>query len=389
MSTLVIPFQIENGKQKQGTYQTNTYSYTAPPKVENLSVLFADEKFQLLWDQSPGATSYRVAVRGPGLDEPMLLGYPDKTSWLFSGYGELHKGDKYIFTVQPLYSARGITLEGPVSYTYYIHKEESSPTPHPDVPINEENFPDASFRSYVHQFDTNHDNVLSSNELNYVEQIDVINRGIQSMQGIENFPELKHLTCNLNAITSLDVSNNPKLRSLICHGNQITGLDLSHNSLLEYLGAEDNQISKLDLTKNNYLTGAYLNKNPLNTLNLGVQAYLTELNLADTYLADIDLSMADALEFLDMNNAYMSSIDLTNQVNLYYLDLNDNMLENIDVSRNTKLSNLNLFNNSLSSLDISNNPNLSQLDIRQNFISSIDLSNNPLLDPQEIAAQLN
>ena len=64
------------------------------------------------------------------------------------------------------------------------------------VAVNETNFPDATFRSYVAKnFDTNKDNKLSAAERNGVAKIDV-NPGfgskgsIASLKGIEFFPNL-------------------------------------------------------------------------------------------------------------------------------------------------------------------------------------------------------
>ena len=68
-----------------------------------------------------------------------------------------------------------------------------------------------------------------------VEQINVTNKSIYSLKGVEMFTNLKRLYCTNNRITELDLSSNPYLRILYCHGNMINTLDLSNNIRLEEL----------------------------------------------------------------------------------------------------------------------------------------------------------
>lgn len=60
------------------------------------------------------------------------------------------------------------------------------------VALNEINFPDANFRTYLSEnVDTNGDGVLSVEERDNHPIISVANRGITSLKGIEYFPNLK------------------------------------------------------------------------------------------------------------------------------------------------------------------------------------------------------
>ncbi len=89
------------------------------------------------------------------------------------------------------------------------------------IEINEINFPDATFRNYVKSnFDTNKDGYLSKNEIAAVTTINVNNKGILSLKGIEYFTALTELDCSNNNLTSLDVSANTSLTKLYCTGNR-------------------------------------------------------------------------------------------------------------------------------------------------------------------------
>ena len=105
-----------------------------------------------------------------------------------------------------------------------------------DLAIDETNFPDPAFRSYLsQQFDLNKDGVLESWETNRVGEIYVWNMGISTLEGIELFPNLHALECLSNSIQTLDVSRNPKLDHLACSYNPLTELDLSCNPRMIYL----------------------------------------------------------------------------------------------------------------------------------------------------------
>ena len=120
-----------------------------------------------------------------------------------------------------------------------------------DVAIDETNFPDNNFRSYVSEnFDTDGDGALSEDERNDVTYISCSYQEIASLKGIEYFTKLDYLNCGYNQLTSLDVSKNTVLRGLECYINQLTSLDVSKNTALIELHCFDNQLTSLDVSKN-------------------------------------------------------------------------------------------------------------------------------------------
>ena len=110
-----------------------------------------------------------------------------------------------------------------------------------DTTIDATHFPDSAFRQYVSSvIDTDHSGALSSSEINAVTAMDVSDKGIVSLSGIEYFSQLEHLYCTDNAITRLDVSQNTVLTSLDCSRNQLTSLDVSALRHLESFKCEGN-----------------------------------------------------------------------------------------------------------------------------------------------------
>ena len=138
-----------------------------------------------------------------------------------------------------------------------------------DVAINETNFPDEIFRSYVSEtFDQNGDGVLSPTEISNVTEIECSQRGIASLKGIEFFTALETLYCNDNQLTLLDVSRNAALKWLYCDNNQLKSLDVSKNTALENLYCDGNKLTSLDVSRNTSLNGLDCGGNQLTALDV-------------------------------------------------------------------------------------------------------------------------
>ena len=95
------------------------------------------------------------------------------------------------------------------------------------VEINDTQFPDEKFRTYIKEnLDKNDDDTLSTEEAGAVTYLYLNYAGISDLTGIEHFPNLKTLHVELNRLTTLDVSQNKKLAALYAGNNQLTSLTL-------------------------------------------------------------------------------------------------------------------------------------------------------------------
>ena len=172
--------------------------------------------------------------------------------------------------------------------------------------IDETNFPDANFRSYVlASFDSNGDEKLDDEEIANVKYIYAPAKTISSLKGIEYFTELLELNCDNNQLTSLDVSKNTKLVKLICSKNALTSLNTSHNPMLNKLDIYSNKITSIDVSQNTELETLYIGRNPIETLNVKNNVKLMELQSELNNLTSIDLSNNSPSMTLYMaNNIY-------------------------------------------------------------------------------------
>ena len=131
-------------------------------------------------------------------------------------------------------------------------------------------FEDENFKAYcVENFDSDGDGKVSYAEAKVVTNIDVCNKGISSLKGIESFTNLTYLSCfsnpfnsSSNQLTSLDVSQNTALTVLKCYSNRLTSLDVRGCTALKQLWCSSNQLTSLDVSKNTALELLYCNSNP-------------------------------------------------------------------------------------------------------------------------------
>ena len=223
------------------------------------------------------------------------------------------------------------------------------------VTINDTNFPDAIFRNYVSEtLDTVQDGILSADEISAVTQINVSNKSIADLTGIEVFEYLEKLYCWNNSLTSLDVSSNTALEILDCHNNQLTSLNVKYDTALRIVVCYGNQLTNLDLSYN---------------------TALTQLDCWNNQLSSLDLSHNTALTWLECWNNQLTSLDFTYNTELTYLKCWNNQLTSLDVSHCTALDIFHCNNNQLTSLDISSNTELTVFSCYGNQLTSLDISN--------------
>ncbi len=107
------------------------------------------------------------------------------------------------------------------------------------------NIPDKNFKTALLEnilINTNMDAEIQMTEASsFTGTIDVSNRGIEDLTGLEAFNLLTGLNCSYNPIETLDLSSNLMITSLDVGKNNITELDLSKNSLLTEVVINSNE----------------------------------------------------------------------------------------------------------------------------------------------------
>ena len=207
--------------------------------------------------------------------------------------------------------------------------------------------PDPNFEQAL--IDLNVDNVLDGQVLtasiDTLTVLNVSNKNIDDLTGIQDFTNLKILSAVWNNLTQINISNLNYLESVYVYDNNITSLSITGCPVLYEVFCQENSIDYINLQ------GDY----SLNTL------------IADTN--------------------HISEIDVTGMPMLYDLILHHNQIEQIDLSNNYYLQNLLIHFNNLSGLDLSNNHKLMQVTCAKNpnLSGTLDLSQDYLMWIVEIS----
>lgn len=203
--------------------------------------------------------------------------------------------------------------------------------------INEVNFPDTNFRNYiVSKFDTNSDEVLSTEEIESVTKISVGEMDISSLKGIEYFVNVKELYCYKNKLTSLDVSKNTALEELHCYNNELTQLNLSENINLDNLICHTNYLTQLDLKNNTKLTVVDCDKNKIAELDVSENIALETLWCGSNQLKYLDVSQNKALKELLCDGNQLTSLDISGNLNLGNCNCMNNLYD-VEVDENNQI----------------------------------------------------
>ena len=215
------------------------------------------------------------------------------------------------------------------------------------IEINSTTFPDAKFRNWMLEQDYGKDGKLTESEIKNVTSINVRDRDITTLKGIEYFTSLTSLNCGINPLTSLDVSKNTALETLNCYNNQLTSLDVSKNTALTSLSCYSNQLTSLDVSKNTALTSLSCYSNQLTFLDVSKNTALTYLDCGINPLTSLDLSKNTALTALSCFYNQLTSLELSKNTALKYLYCYSNQLTTLDVSKNTALQFLSCYRNQI------------------------------------------
>lgn len=177
--------------------------------------------------------------------------------------------------------------------------------------INEANFPDENFRTWLLSQEYGADGVLTDEELENITSINVSNKNIQSLKGIEFFTALTELVCDNNQLTFLDVSQNLALETLSCYNNQLTMLNVAQNEALKTLSCYNNQMTALDVTHNVALEMLSCYNNQLTTIDLSYNTALVGLSCYNNKITQLDVSQNVALTMLYIyqNQIYGEAMD--------------------------------------------------------------------------------
>ncbi|MBO4638075.1 MAG: DUF4214 domain-containing protein [Clostridiales bacterium] len=241
--------------------------------------------------------------------------------------------------------------------------------------VNSTNFPDPNFLAFVSEYiDQDHNGVLDGIEIRQIQYLDISNRGIETLQGIEFFDFLTDLNCSYNELTSLSVTGNTSLQKLVCSDNQLTSLDVSGLEYLQYLDCNSNLLPAIDVSSNVELEWLDCRYNELTSIDISHNGALYCFQCRHNHITSIDVSQNEEMKYLWVGENPLTSIDVSDLNALEQLGIDKTDISELDISDNPRLVNLSVWGADLSVLDISNNPRLLYLQCQENNLTTLDLT---------------
>jgi hypothetical protein len=232
---------------------------------------------------------------------------------------------------------------------------------------------DTSFQPIL--VDINQDNEIQFSEALLVHAIDIYDKNISTIQGIEAFTNLVWFRCTKNNLTSVDLSSNVNLDKLQIGENQLTSLDVSMLTNLVWLVCNNNFLTSLNVLPLVNLEEFNCSYNQLTSIDVTTLSNIYTLDMSYNQLSSVDLSGSESVVQLILQNNQLASLDLSNLTNAGSAFLNNNNLSTIDVSPLQSLLSFGISNNQLTTLDLSQNPVLVVANCSNNNIESLNVKN--------------
>lgn len=213
-------------------------------------------------------------------------------------------------------------------------------------------FKDSKFEEYIlANFDKDGNGSISQSEANEIISINCNNMGIESLDEIKQFPNLKVLYFFKNQVTSLDVKDCKNLTTLGCIDNPITSLDVSQciNLAVLQCGSSYGSPKYLESLKvNKTIEHIHCNRSLITSLDASNCIKLGQIYVSDNKLKTLSLNNCTLLDHIDCSNNELTELDMESCINVTLINCCYNSLVTLDVSGCTILE----------SLTCDNNPNL-------------------------------
>ena len=252
------------------------------------------------------------------------------------------------------------------------------------VYFNDNNFK-AALLDHSPIIDLNGDGEIQNCEaLSYDGMLNVSEKGISDLKGIESFTAVQGINAANNALRLVDLYDNVEVMFLDFRGNQIQQLNLNKNVKLTSLEVGNNQLTRLDVSKNYDLGALSCYGNELTDLYLKENSELTYLNAGDNAIELLDLRKNLKLRRLVVSDNRLTALDVTNNTQLVAIEAVDNEIDAIDLGNNPLLHTLTISDNKLKTLDLGINVNLRWLRAERNQLRSVLFGESGLLQLVEV-----
>jgi hypothetical protein len=241
--------------------------------------------------------------------------------------------------------------------------------------------PDPNFEQVLIDlgYDTVLDGQVLTSNINNVVELDVYEKNINDITGIEGFTALQSLTAGSNNYTNINLTQNTELKVLnLLPSQPLDELDVSANINLEELYIACPSLNYVDVTNNPKLKTFYSREfySNLTFIDITQNPLLQELRVRNNQLTELDVSNNPFLMYLECDGNNITNLNITNNLELGVLFCGFNPLTEIDTSQNSMLWWADFTQIQLTDIDLSQNQDMSMLRCNDNAnLTSLNIQN--------------
>jgi hypothetical protein len=300
-----------SGNSKEGLDKLEAFRYLSPETPSNLSASnITSTTVDLNWDFVIGPSSYILKYRKIGASDWVVL---DETENTTINIDNLNYSTNYEAQIQHLYSETNIS-----GFSSSLLFTTSAPLLSDLTYVPDNNFEQALIDEGL---DDVLDNYVLTNNINSIGFLDVSDKNISDLTGIEDFTELETFGCSNNSITTLDLSSN-HIMEFGCDNNQLTSLIL--NAEARVVDCSNNLLTALNVPTG--IANLQCNNNNIISLDLSKTTELSILNCSNNNLEFLDFRNGENGQIsssYDFNTGDDYSFDATNNPNLTCIFVDD------------------------------------------------------------------
>ena len=223
-----------------------------------------------------------------------------------------------------------------------------------EVAVNENSFPDSTFRSYVlANVPGAGDGVLTVEERSAVLKLAPTGSGIQSVEGIAWFPNLRYLDLDGQRVSEINLRGNPVLRELHMEGNRVATLQLNGNPWVEEVYCANNRIQALVVNGCRRLRVLDADNNNLMGIPMEDTPALQELYCSGHNMDTLRLRHLPDLQVVHCSGNVMKHLELRHLPALRELECGSDRMQTLDISLNDHLEKVRLHGMSTVDLTVS------------------------------------
>ena len=252
-------------------------------------------------------------------------------------------------------------------------------------------FPDDNFRNYLLGKASSGEHYLTPTQLQNLTSIDVSNRNIYYLNGIDHLIYVTYLDCSNNHLSALYVKPLTRLQTLKCQNNQLqNSFELPSTLQTIYCGgnpfstwgvSDHSALKTVDVSNCTSMTSLSCNNNALTSLNVSGCTALTTVSINNNNFTSLP-TLPSTLETLYCSGNQLTSLSsLPSSVKYLICGGNKftsltltgrNNLRSLNISSTTTLTSLDCSSNMLSYLNVDGCSALTSLDCRSNSLSELN-----------------